>query len=106
MSSNSANGKMVGERQLPLVDLTEAIRTLPKHYAGPRLGAFYKFMRVSRLGLVLFILIAVTMGFFPLVGTALPVYVLLAVGVPHWPLRRYIDLCIASWMSIMTVSWV
>jgi len=61
-------------------------------------------MRVSRLGLVLFILVALAMGFFPLVGTSMTVYILLGVGLPHWPLRRYIDFCIAAWMSIMTVS--
>ena len=87
----------------PLVDLTKGVQTPPEPDLAAPLTSFQKRMR-SRLGLVVFLLISFGMGFFPLIVISLALYIFMWIGEPHWPLRRFIDLCVAHWMSIITVS--
>ncbi len=85
------------------VDLTLGVHALPRPDLAAPLSLYQRVLR-SHLGLAIFLVIAAGMGFFPLIGTTLSTFVLLWVGAPHWPLRRYVDHCVGAWMSIMAVS--
>ncbi len=85
----------------PVVDLTvgasDPLSTQPVKPIQSRIR--------SCLGVAAFLLILFGIGVFPVAGIPPLLYFLHWMGLcPHWPIRRVFDLCVAHWMSIITVK--
>ncbi len=88
----------------PVVDLAQGVvRPLPPELFS-RLNPVQKFFRGPQR-VIIFALISFFIGVIPVIALPPIVYLLQCISdVFHWPVRRFVDLCTANWLSIMTVS--
>ena len=89
----------------PVVNIAEGMFGPLPPKVQARLNPLHKLMR-TRLGAIIYVIIAMLVGFLPVIGITPIAYFLHWVGLTsHWSARRIIDNCIANWLSFMTVSF-
>ena len=98
-------GIMSAEQEPPVVDVCENQNPpLAPGEANKRFNFIQRHMRNS-FGTLCFAIVAMMIGALPEIGVA-PILVLSAWLGVHWPVRKFCDVCIGTWMCVMCVSCI